>query len=241
MAVADAYSAMTTDRPYRKGMERGRRRCRVLEQGAGTQWDPDCVDAFLRVRRQPPALRKRRRPCPWPRERAGTLFSREIGYNRPYECAHTPTSSPLSRRAAALPAAHPARRGAVRPERPRSPGHRAPCHGPSPRPDAGVADYVHLSLTPQTPLLANKPAEAIPTPCWSSTPRPCRRCRRRPCFPTTPRPGVPAPPSPPSPTPPSGPRSMRRHAEMGRCPSLELLVRARPGAGRCTPRGLPDG
>jgi HD-GYP domain-containing protein (c-di-GMP phosphodiesterase class II) len=48
MAVADAYSAMTTDRPYRKGM-RPERALAVLEEGAGTQWDPGCVRAFLRA------------------------------------------------------------------------------------------------------------------------------------------------------------------------------------------------
>ena len=48
MAVADAYSAMTTDRPYRKGMAPAKAR-RILEEGAGTQWDPDCVAAFLRA------------------------------------------------------------------------------------------------------------------------------------------------------------------------------------------------
>ena len=46
MAVADAYSAITTDRPYRKGMEPAKA-CRLLEEGAGTQWDPACVAAFL--------------------------------------------------------------------------------------------------------------------------------------------------------------------------------------------------
>ena len=46
MAVADAYSAMTTDRPYRKGMELTKARL-LLEEGAGTQWDPACVAAFL--------------------------------------------------------------------------------------------------------------------------------------------------------------------------------------------------
>lgn len=50
MAVADAFSAMTTDRPYRKGMEE-RRALSILEDGAGTQWDPACVSAFLRVRK----------------------------------------------------------------------------------------------------------------------------------------------------------------------------------------------
>jgi len=50
MAVADAYSAMTTDRPYRKGMQAEKALC-VLEEGSGAQWDPACVEAFVRVRR----------------------------------------------------------------------------------------------------------------------------------------------------------------------------------------------
>ena len=56
IAVADAFSAMTTDRPYRKGMERGKA-LRILEEGAGTQWDAECVQALLRAYRpaeQPP-------------------------------------------------------------------------------------------------------------------------------------------------------------------------------------------
>ncbi len=48
IAVADAFSAMTTDRPYRKGMER-QKALRILEEGAGTQWDPECVYALLRA------------------------------------------------------------------------------------------------------------------------------------------------------------------------------------------------
>jgi diguanylate cyclase (GGDEF)-like protein/PAS domain S-box-containing protein len=46
MAVADAYSAMTTDRPYRKGMD-PEKALSILENGAGTQWDPECVRVFL--------------------------------------------------------------------------------------------------------------------------------------------------------------------------------------------------
>ena len=52
LAVADAYSAMTTDRPYRKGLTAAAAR-RTLEQGAGMQWDPACVAAFLAA--DPPA------------------------------------------------------------------------------------------------------------------------------------------------------------------------------------------
>jgi HD-GYP domain-containing protein (c-di-GMP phosphodiesterase class II) len=49
MAVADAYSAMTMDRPYRKGMEEAKA-LTILRDGAGTQWDPVCVAAFLHSR-----------------------------------------------------------------------------------------------------------------------------------------------------------------------------------------------
>ena len=45
MAVADAYSAMTTDRPYRQGMSR-ERALTILTEGSGAQWDPKCVQAF---------------------------------------------------------------------------------------------------------------------------------------------------------------------------------------------------
>ncbi len=50
ISVADAFSAMTTDRPYRKGMDQAKA-LRILEEGAGTQWDPECVHALLRVYR----------------------------------------------------------------------------------------------------------------------------------------------------------------------------------------------
>ena len=50
--VADAFSAMTTDRPYRKGMPH-EKALLILESGAGIQWDPACVEAFLRARGAP--------------------------------------------------------------------------------------------------------------------------------------------------------------------------------------------
>ena len=50
MAVADAFSAMTTDRPYRKGLKESQA-LSILEDGAGTQWDPACVQALLEARR----------------------------------------------------------------------------------------------------------------------------------------------------------------------------------------------
>jgi putative two-component system response regulator len=49
-AIADAYDAMTSDRPYRKGMPI-EHACAVLREGAGTQWDADLVAAFLNLDR----------------------------------------------------------------------------------------------------------------------------------------------------------------------------------------------
>jgi len=45
-ALADAYSAMTTDRPYRKGLTPEQAIEQIL-QGRGTQFDPDLADAFV--------------------------------------------------------------------------------------------------------------------------------------------------------------------------------------------------
>lgn len=46
LAVVDAYSAMTLDRPYRKALTE-EAAVEELRKGAGTQFDPDVVDAFL--------------------------------------------------------------------------------------------------------------------------------------------------------------------------------------------------
>ena len=46
IAVADAYDAMTSDRPYRRGYPPLQAR-KILSEGAGSQWDPDVVSAFL--------------------------------------------------------------------------------------------------------------------------------------------------------------------------------------------------
>ena len=68
MCVADAYDAMSYDRPYRGG--RSYADCLAeLERGRGTQFDPAMVDAFLRVLHmldeqppgRPPGRRRRRR------------------------------------------------------------------------------------------------------------------------------------------------------------------------------------
>ena len=48
MAVADSYEAMTSDRPYRKALS-DEEAVDELKRCAGTQFDPACVDAFLRA------------------------------------------------------------------------------------------------------------------------------------------------------------------------------------------------
>jgi putative nucleotidyltransferase with HDIG domain len=46
VAVADAFHAMISDRPYRKAIA-PRRALEILHDGAGAQWDPLIVDAML--------------------------------------------------------------------------------------------------------------------------------------------------------------------------------------------------
>jgi putative nucleotidyltransferase with HDIG domain len=48
-AVADAFDAMSSDRPYRQGME-DEKLDAILRDGAGKQWDPAVVDAFFACR-----------------------------------------------------------------------------------------------------------------------------------------------------------------------------------------------
>ena len=46
VAVADAFHAMISERPYRKPIP-PRQALQILEEGRGSQWDPDVVDAML--------------------------------------------------------------------------------------------------------------------------------------------------------------------------------------------------
>ncbi|MCW2956714.1 MAG: Metal dependent phosphohydrolase, partial [Thermoleophilia bacterium] len=48
ISVADTYSAMTTDRPYREGMPT-EKAMSILRECRGTQLDSDFTDAFLRI------------------------------------------------------------------------------------------------------------------------------------------------------------------------------------------------
>lgn len=48
VSVADAYHALISDRPYRKGMS-VEKACEILKMGSGIQWDPDLVRRFIQI------------------------------------------------------------------------------------------------------------------------------------------------------------------------------------------------
>ena len=47
VSISDAYDAMVSDRPYRRGMGHAKA-VAILEMGAGTQWDPVLVPLFIK-------------------------------------------------------------------------------------------------------------------------------------------------------------------------------------------------
>ena len=49
VAVADAFDAMSSDRPYRPGMPDAKLD-KIMREGAGTQWDAKIVEAFFQAR-----------------------------------------------------------------------------------------------------------------------------------------------------------------------------------------------
>ena len=49
MAVADSFDAMTSDRPYRKGMPNDQLEA-IFREGAGKQWDAEVIEAFFAIR-----------------------------------------------------------------------------------------------------------------------------------------------------------------------------------------------
>jgi len=48
ISVADAYQAMTEDRPYRRALSQDEAIAQLM-QGSGSQFDPQVVQAFLRA------------------------------------------------------------------------------------------------------------------------------------------------------------------------------------------------
>ena len=58
LAVADAYDAMSTTRPYRQAMPLDRIES-ILQEGAGSQWDKNVIAAFFRCRPKIHGIRQR--------------------------------------------------------------------------------------------------------------------------------------------------------------------------------------
>ncbi|WP_249745275.1 HD domain-containing phosphohydrolase [Mesobacillus boroniphilus] len=52
IAVADAFDAMTSNRPYRNGMVI-EKALAIIEEGKGTQWDPEFAGIFVNLMRNP--------------------------------------------------------------------------------------------------------------------------------------------------------------------------------------------
>lgn len=48
VAIADAYHALISDRPYRKGLS-VQKACEILKMGAGIQWDSNLVRQFIQI------------------------------------------------------------------------------------------------------------------------------------------------------------------------------------------------
>jgi putative nucleotidyltransferase with HDIG domain len=55
VAVADAFDAMTSDRPYRRGMPSEKAFAEIV-RGSGTHFDPRCAEAFVRLRSKVEAI-----------------------------------------------------------------------------------------------------------------------------------------------------------------------------------------
>lgn len=65
VAVADVFDALTSERPYKKAWEVEQAR-NFLTEGAGTHFDPKCVDAFLNGWNQALTIKARFADPEWP-------------------------------------------------------------------------------------------------------------------------------------------------------------------------------
>ena len=58
LAVADAYDAMSSNRPYRKRLSLAQID-KILRKGAISQWDPNVIDALFACRSDVEAIRQK--------------------------------------------------------------------------------------------------------------------------------------------------------------------------------------
>ncbi|QJD87785.1 HD domain-containing phosphohydrolase [Cohnella herbarum] len=65
IAIADAFDAMTSDRPYRKGMT-AERALGILESGRGDQWDPVLTGLFIDWARKESSINEEKGSLPLP-------------------------------------------------------------------------------------------------------------------------------------------------------------------------------
>ena len=72
LAVADAYDAMTSDRPYRKGMPH-ERAVDILRSGSGSQWDSILIDHFMTILPRICEIRNNHDLRPTPSRQRGTI------------------------------------------------------------------------------------------------------------------------------------------------------------------------
>ena len=63
LAVCDAYDAITSDRPYRKGMTQEKAES-ILRGAAGSHWDPEIIDVFFRIMPDIVGIRQTYEPRP---------------------------------------------------------------------------------------------------------------------------------------------------------------------------------
>lgn len=78
LAVVDAFDAMTSDRPYRSGMPL-ERAISILRDGAGSQWDAEMVDIFLRITPDIVRIRESYRRPPLPIRKPQVADHRQSG------------------------------------------------------------------------------------------------------------------------------------------------------------------
>lgn len=65
LTIADVFDALTSDRPYKAGMDAAEA-CRRIQHGAGAAFDPEVVAAFLPLVAERPGFILPRHTCPVP-------------------------------------------------------------------------------------------------------------------------------------------------------------------------------